>query len=104
MDDRDVLTMERYIFENFPHPSGDKCDSYCRWAAEEILERIIDEASKLPSHITGIEPLTAEEIVESFIGEMELRTYESGSEEGRLIFSVARDEASCILHYIRSSR
>ena len=104
MDDRDVLVMERYIFENFQEPTGDLYDAYCRWAADEILERIIDETERLPEHMCGIPRMTAEEITEDFIFKMEFLAYNATCDSVRTLFQIARDEASCVLDYIRSSR
>lgn len=102
MDDRDVLLIEQYIHENFPPHTIDQYDSYSRWAAEEILSRVIDEAMKLPAHLTGVEHLTAAEIVENFIEEMDYYSYMSRYDVGISIFSVAREEGKMCLDYIRS--
>lgn len=102
MNDRDVLLIEWYIHENFSYPFNDATDSYSRWAVEEILKRTIDEAMKLPAHITGIEPMTLMEVVEIFIDEMDYYSYSASTDEARSIFSVAREEAKLVLDYIHS--
>ena len=104
MDDRDVLVMERYIFENFQEPTDDLYNSYCRWAADEILERMIEETERLPEHMCGIPRMTAEEIVEDFMFKMEYLAYNATCDSVRTLFNVARDEASLVLNYIYSSR
>lgn len=102
MDDRDVLLIEHYIYESFSHPFSNKEDSYARWAADEILDRVIFEAMKLPAHITGLDSLTLEEVVEEFITQMDYYAYIATHDEGRTVFSVAREEAKLILCYIHS--
>lgn len=102
MDDRDVLIIEHYIHENFPFSTTDVYESYSRWAADEILERVINEAMKLPAHITGVELMTSVEIVESFIDEMDYYSYIASDDAARIIFSTAREEGKLVLMYIHS--
>lgn len=102
MDDRDVLTIEWYIHENFSSPIEDASDSYSRWAADEILKRVINEAMKLPAHITGVELMTSVEIVESFIDEMDYYSYIASDDVARTIFSTAREEGKLVLTHIHS--
>lgn len=45
--------------------------AYSRWAASEIIERLIEEDSKLPPHITGKEPMPEIDIIQDFIDETE---------------------------------
>ena len=104
MDDRDVLLIERYIHENFQDATDDSYDAYSRWAANEILERVIFEAMKLPPHITGIESPTIFEILELFIDETDYYAYIASSDTGRDIFSAAREEAKLVLCYIQAHR
>lgn len=102
MNDRDVIFIGQYIERNFPKPTCDPCDSYSRWAANEILERTILETEKLPSYITGVESIDLLDIVEEFIDEMDYYAAKSSYEASRLAFSVAREEAKCILHEIKT--
>lgn len=108
MDDKDVRIIEDYIDHNVPEPSvNDRDDifelhAYSRWAAYEILERVIYEAMKLPSHISGKESLTLRELVENFIDEMDYYVSVSTSEQVKNIFSIAKDEGRCVLLYICS--
>lgn len=102
MTDNDVLIIERYIYENFRELNLD--ESYSKWAANEILDRVIFEASKLPSHITGIEGVSIEELVESFIGEMDYYSYISVEDSARETFSTAREEGKMVLCYIHSMK
>lgn len=99
MDDRDILKLERYIDTYlFPPTIGWLKDAfyvqiYSRWAAYEILERMINEISKPPQHISGIKRRSTVEIIDEFIDEMEY--YYELSEN--LIFYVARNAAMNIL-------
>lgn len=103
MDDRDVLILEEYIEHNLPdNPKCFDLYAYSRWAAYEILERVIHETMKLPSHITGVERIPAADIIESFIDEMDYYYERSSSERAKIAFSIARDEGKCILLYICS--
>lgn len=104
MDDRDVLTMEHYLVENFREPIKDEHYSYCQWAANEILDRIIDETYWLPRHISGVTPRTAEEVIEDFISQVERMRFEATNDRTRTIFEVAAFEASMVLDYFHASR
>lgn len=71
-----VHIINNYIEEYLPAPDiqWPKAQfeerSYSRWAAYELMERVINEASLLPYHITGIEEKSTVEIIEDFIYEM----------------------------------
>ena len=103
MDDRDVIVVENYINENFSRPSKDRYESYSRWAAEEILSRVIDEASKLPAHITGVQPRTLREVIQSFVDEMDYYADISGWNTSRIAFSVAREEGKYLMSSVCSN-
>jgi len=45
--------------------------SYARWAATEILEKIIEEGFGLPSYLTGREPLSVLDIIINVKSEFE---------------------------------
>lgn len=100
MDDRDVIAVENYINQTFPNPCEDRYDSYSRWAAEEILERVIDEAMKLPAHITGEQPRTLKEVIQSFIDDMDYYSDISRWNTSRIVFSIAREEGKLIMSTI----
>lgn len=101
MNDRDVIMMEEYIRNNLPTETKYfDIYAYSRWAAYEILERMINETMKLPSHISGKEQLSAVDIVESFIDEMDYYQSEASSNYVKNVFQIARDEGKCIMLYI----
>lgn len=101
MNDRDVMIMEEYIRNNLPTEKKHfDIYAYSRWAAYEVLERIICETMKLPAHISGKEPLGAVDIVESFIDEMDYYQNTASSEYVKHVFQIAGDEGRCILLYI----
>ena len=110
MDDRDVALIEEYIQQCTVDVEDDygsyyfDLHSYSRWAANEVLQRVICEAMKLPPHISGKESLTLLDVVETFIDEMDYYAYLIQSERAKEIFSIARDEGKCILFYICSSQ
>ena len=64
--------------------------SYSRWAVDEIINRIVEEASKLPAHITGIELVPHTEILRDFIYEMDYYLSTSETKEAKLIFLTAK--------------
>ena len=107
MDDRDVIKVEEYI-QKMPKPASNDTKeifdihTYSRWAANEILERMIDETMKLPSHITGKESMSAVDIIENFIDEMDYYSWVSSSHRAKTIFRIARDEGKCVLLYVCS--
>lgn len=104
MNDAVILqTIQDYIDEYLPAPQANwsKCEfdicCHARWAAYEIVERIIEEASKLPPHITGQESKSHIEIIEEFMMEMDYYSEVSENKHSRLIFSIAKSIASEIL-------
>ena len=103
MDDRDVLKIQRYMKKHLYEPDikwskGEfELHVYQRWAANEILERVMEEAMKLPPHISGFERQSTAEIIRAFIHELNYYSDESRTVRGKFIFSVARDEARDIL-------
>lgn len=109
MDDRDVRIVEEYI-QTLPEATA--LDSreifrshvYSRWAAYEILERVISEAMKLPEHISGKEILSLEEVIDSFIDEMDYFISVSGTARAKTIFQIALDEGLCMKLYICSRK
>ena len=98
-----ILAIQKYVDECLPTPllcwPKDEFDrrSYSRWIVDEILERIIEEASRPPQFITGRESITPIDIIGELI--LELNYYEDISEDKRtrLIFSVAKETASDII-------
>lgn len=78
-----------YIFPNSYQEQSFKMVSYCRQSVNEILERLIDEFTKLPSHITGIVPMSHIDILRNYICEMEYMHDMSTTKENKLIFSLA---------------
>lgn len=64
--------------------------SYSRWAANELLDRIIDEVSKPPPFVTGEFPRTHIEIIEEFIENMDYLSELCSHREQKCIFSTAR--------------
>lgn len=109
MNDRDVRIVEEYI-QTLPEATAldnreiFRLHVYSRWAAYEILDRVIGEAMKLPAHISGKESLSLDEIVESFIDEMDYFISASRSERSKTIFQIARDEGVCVQLYICSRK
>ena len=73
--------------------------SYARWAAYEIIDRLNNEAERLPSHITGSwrEPIPPVDVITGFIDDMEGYVYDGCSEQHERIFSIAKDVADVII-------
>jgi len=72
--------------------------SYARWAAYEIMDRLNNEAERLPSHITGSlrEPVPPVDIIAGFMDDMECCIYDGCSEKHERIFTIAKDVADDI--------
>jgi len=73
--------------------------SYARWAAYEIMDRLNNEAERLPSHITGSlrEPVPPVDIIAGFMDDMESCIYDGCSEKHERIFTIAKDVADDII-------
>ena len=73
--------------------------SYARWAAYEIVERLNDEAERLPPHITGSwrEPIPPVDIIAGFLDDLECYSYAGCSKKHEQIFSVAKEVANDII-------
>lgn len=73
--------------------------SYARWAAYEIIERLNNEAERLPPHITGSwrEPIPPIDIIAGFIDDMECYIYDGCDEKHERIFTIAKDVAEDII-------
>lgn len=102
MYDKDIFALQSYIEEFLFEPKSGwpkECfedRSYSRWAAQEILERIIQEALQPPPHITSRFPRTTIEIVVNFIDDLSyLSNVREGSHHKR-IFLYARYAAENI--------
>lgn len=103
MDERDIVKLEEYADKYFPEPSATwpKNDfdlrAYSRWAVDELLERMMHEAMKLPEHISGVEQKSAVEIIREFMDETQAAYFESRSIDRKSIFFIAMDTARTIL-------
>lgn len=73
--------------------------SYARWAAFEIIERLNNEAERLPPHITESwrEPIPPMDIIAGFLEEMECYICDGCDEQHERIFSIAKDLADEII-------
>lgn len=96
-----IQKIQNYIDNRLPVISWPKCEfevsTYSRWAAYEIMERIIDEASLLPPHITGREPKSYVQIIEEFIETLDRMFDISDTVQSQFMFSIAKDTARDIL-------
>lgn len=103
MYDRDIKVIEDYIDEYLYKPETNWPDwefdtqAYSRWAGEEVLERVIFEALKLPPHITGDEPKEITEIIAEYIDDMDYFYEISNDNRKKLMFFIARDVGTDIL-------
>lgn len=73
--------------------------SYAKWAAYEIMERLNNEAERLPPHITGSwrELIPPIDIIAGFIDDMECYIYDGCDEKHEHIFTIAKDVAEDII-------
>lgn len=93
-----VSTIKNYIDTYLFEPKGNwpedefAARSYSRWAADYILDRIINESQKLSNHITGIKSKTFTDIVQECIDELD---YCSEIRDGKFckVFSIAKEVA-----------
>lgn len=79
----------------FPEYKFREC-SYARWAADEIIDRLIDEASKLPPHITGELPRSVIEIIDEAVQDLDCYFYNSNTVDTQEMFFIALDTAKKI--------
>lgn len=98
-----INLVQDYIDKKLGEPSS-KLDektfeylSCSRWAANEIMDRIIEEASMLPPHITGRFPKSYVEIIEEFIDDMDCAFETCDNKQNRVMFIIARDTGEDIL-------
>lgn len=104
MYDRAIIKVQAYIEEFLPELDSVypkymfDTRSYARWAANEILDRLIHEASKLPPHITGQEPKSVLSIIDDFILELDCYFYISKNSQTQDMFNVAKNTAQYIKH------
>ena len=104
MYEQAIFTIQEYIDLHWPELDTPcqkyKFDtrSYSRWAANEIIDRLILEDSKLPSHITGKEPKSVVDIIEEFIRELNYCFSISDDVDRQEMFNIAVFSAEYILH------
>lgn len=103
MYEKTLLVIQEYIDTRLYIPllrwPKDEFDKRCysRWAANEILERLIDETMRLPQFITGRESKSPLDIISEFISELDYYVDISEDKRTRLIFSAAKDTATEII-------
>lgn len=98
-----LLVIQEYVDEYLSTPvlcwPKDEFDRRCysRWAVNEILERVIEEATRPPQFITGRESVSPLNIISEFISELDYCEDVSENKQTRLIFSAAKDTATDII-------
>ena len=92
--------IDRYLFEPGSYWAEDYFAerSYSRWAAFEIQERLIEEITRLPPHITGREPLSIVEIILNFKRSLERCANVRDDKTSNLMFSAALTTTEEILN------
>ena len=104
MNDKAVFKIQKYIDECLFEPSINwfkyefKKRSYARWAAFEILDRIIEEEMKLPAFISGQERLTPVEIIWQYVEVFDSYSDLTEDKDVQFIFSTARDTAENLIY------
>ena len=103
-----LMLLGHYIDEYLKLPDGNPKNniffvlSYSRWAAYEVYERIANETMILPCNVSGKEQVSAIDIIENFIDEMqELSEIKI---ETSYIFEIAKETAIDILQVIFGER
>ena len=93
-----IRTIQRYLDEKLPEPvrppnpkAVDSFEerSHSRWAANELMERIMDEELKLPYHISGLEQKIPVEIAKEFIDELQYCWANADDPEKKRMFAAA---------------
>lgn len=103
MNEQDISKLKQYIDTYLFVPNigwfKDAFDVqiYSRWAANEILYRMMDEATKVPEYISGTPQRSTIEIVEGFIDEVEYCYEVAEKPSAKSIFYVAANAAKNIL-------
>ena len=91
--------IDKYLFD--PKASWPKKEfksrCYSQQVANEILDRITDEASTMPNYISYRDPLTVVEIIEDYIFELEDYYDESITKASILMFYTMKETAIDII-------
>ena len=101
--DEAITVIQDYIQETLFEPESDWPKSefyarcYARWAANEILERLIKEDMKLPSYLTGKKKRRPFDIIKEFIDEMDYYSEIGECKQSRYIFAIAKNTAIDII-------
>lgn len=97
MYDISIIKTQKYIDENLPeldnvHPTyAFDTRSYSRWAANELLNRLIYEDSKRSHRIEDSESINAISIIDGFISELDWYFWASTTVKTQEIFSIAKN-------------
>lgn len=103
-----LSVVRRYLNERLPEPMNPRAKSefqertYSRWAADEIMSRIMEEELKLPYHISGLEQRVPVEVVREFIDELYTAWETTDNKQRKYAFSCALNTAEdiqCKLYY-----
>lgn len=108
-NERALIIIKRHIDYDLlnPYECWHECifdmQAYSRWAANEIYERIANEANRLPSHITGQEQRAPISIINEFIDLMD-ECYDAYKDfdDIQKVFMYAKFEALDILDLLYS--
>lgn len=110
MDESDLLIIERYVREFVFEPkfandvSLFKAQSYCCWAAGEILSRVADNVFRPPPCVDGGMPRDVIDIIEEFAFEMDYYSDTSKNNDDKDMFVIARETAEDVLHFYIQER
>lgn len=100
--------VRRYLNERLPEPTNIRAKTdflertYSRWAANEIMERLMEEELKLPYHIGGLEQRIPIDLVGEFIDDLHAGWETTTNEDHKFMFSCAVNTAEdilCLLYY-----
>lgn len=78
-------------------------NSYYKFAASQIMERLLEEESTLPIYIPDRMPYSASEIVENYIGELRLMSQNAQVSEARKVFFMLISGAELVYNIIRNN-
>ena len=107
MFERELVRLRNYIDELDSDPinciDGElQRNSYYKFAANEIMERLLEEESTLPIYIPDRMPYSATEIVENYIGELRSMCQTAQVSEARKVFFMLTSGAESVYNIIRN--
>lgn len=105
MFERELVRLRNYIEDLDSNPSnciGSELqrNSYYKFAANEIMERLLEEESTLPIYIPDRMPYSASEIAENYIGELRMMSQSASASESSKVFFMLISGAEAVARIV----